>query len=211
MARKLCDLCQRESESDVRFGVRLCQNCPDDYAKAMSGDSEAIDYLSDSENFPYATEAARKQIVARVAKRFDRLEMDKEETQKQREIEKRGKRRISYAESIGIDYRESANSNAESSVDSLYADIGKKIKGWAKWIFIIETIAAVISAIGMLLSSTYVWTIWVALSVLIFGPILAWISSWILYGFGELIDKTCANERNTRNILKIMLDNAEKQ
>jgi hypothetical protein len=28
------------------------------------------------------------------------------------------------------------------------------------------------------------------------------ISSWLLYGFGELIDKTCDNENNTRQILK---------
>ena len=34
----------------------------------------------------------------------------------------------------------------------------------------------------------------------IVGPIIAWVSSWIMYAFGELVDKTASNERNTQNI-----------
>ena len=37
-----------------------------------------------------------------------------------------------------------------------------------------------------------------AIILLFVGPIVAWISSWLLYGFGELIDKVCDIERNTR-------------
>lgn len=30
-------------------------------------------------------------------------------------------------------------------------------------------------------------------------PLISWISSFFMYGFGELIDKTCDIERNTRS------------
>jgi hypothetical protein len=37
------------------------------------------------------------------------------------------------------------------------------------------------------------------LLVMVVGPIIAWVSSWLLYGFGELIDKASDIERNTRS------------
>ena len=49
--------------------------------------------------------------------------------------------------------------------------------------------------------------IFAVLLTLLLGPVLAWVSSRILYAFGELVDKTCENERNTQNILKLMLEN----
>ena len=36
------------------------------------------------------------------------------------------------------------------------------------------------------------------------GPIVAWVSSWILYAFGELVDKTCKNEQNTKAIVDLL-------
>ena len=52
--------------------------------------------------------------------------------------------------------------------------------------------------------------IFAAIMTAIVGPIIAWVYSWILYTFGELVDKTVANERNTQNILKLMLENNTK-
>ena len=48
----------------------------------------------------------------------------------------------------------------------------------------------------------------IGILTLCFGPIVAWISTFILYGFGELIDKTCDIEqkisiRNTETSSKI--------
>lgn len=75
----------------------------------------------------------------------------------------------------------------------MYKNIGKKIKGLAKATFIVEAISAVIT--GMILG--IVWYSWgeyegafVALGIMVGGPIIAWVSTWLLYGFGELIDKT---------------------
>lgn len=78
----------------------------------------------------------------------------------------------------------------------MYDNIGGKIKGLAKAIFIIETIAAVITGIvPMMIEEEFMPFCFL---VMIVGPIVAWVSSWLLYGFGELIEKACDIERNTR-------------
>ena len=85
-------------------------------------------------------------------------------------------------------------------LDNLYENIGSKIKNWAKWIFVIEAIGAVIT--GLVLLFTDEDLILYGLLTLVCGPIVAYIGSWILYAFGELIEKTADNENNTRQILK---------
>lgn len=71
-------------------------------------------------------------------------------------------------------------------LDKLYTNIGKKIQTWAKWIFIVEAIGAIITGIGMLIEDEDL--ILVALLIVILGPIVAWVSSWLMYGFGKLIE-----------------------
>ena len=83
-----------------------------------------------------------------------------------------------------------------AEVINMYDNIGGKIKGLAKATFIVEAIAAVITGIALMASDEDM--IPVGLLVMVAGPIVAWVSSWLLYGFGELIDKTCDIERNTR-------------
>ena len=84
--------------------------------------------------------------------------------------------------------------------DDLYYNIGGKIKNWAKWIFIVEAIAAIIT--GLVLLFAHEDLILYGLLTMVCGPIIAWVGSWILYAFGELVEKTCDNENNTRQILK---------
>lgn len=69
-------------------------------------------------------------------------------------------------------------------LDNLYTDIGNKIKKLAKWIFIVETIGAIITGFVFLGNSNE----GSGLIILLAGPILAWISSWALYAFGQLVD-----------------------
>ena len=71
-------------------------------------------------------------------------------------------------------------------LDNLYHNIGGKIKNWAKWIFIFEAIGAIIA--GIVLIFTDEDFILYGLITLICGPIIAWVSSWILYAFGELVE-----------------------
>lgn len=92
--------------------------------------------------------------------------------------------------------------------ESWYADIGKKIKNWAIWCFIIEALGAIITGLAFIIIEGIEYAWW-ALLVLIFGPIVAFVGSWLLYGFGELIEKTDKNESNTAAILNI-LNNSHK-
>ena len=76
----------------------------------------------------------------------------------------------------------------------MYDNIGEKIKGLAKVMFIVEAIAAVIGGI-VLLGYEFLAIGWLTLFL---GPVVAWISSWLLYGFGELIDNVCTIAANTK-------------
>ena len=71
-------------------------------------------------------------------------------------------------------------------LENLYENIGGKIKNWAKWIFIIEAIGAIIT--GLVLLFTDEDLILYGLLTLVCGPIVAWVGSWILYAFGELVE-----------------------
>ena len=78
----------------------------------------------------------------------------------------------------------------------MYDNIGRKIKVLAKASFIVAAIAEVITGIALMAADEDL--ILYGLLVLVVGPIVAWVSSWLLYGFGELIDKASDIERNTR-------------
>ena len=90
--------------------------------------------------------------------------------------------------------------------DNLYKNIGEKIKGWAKWVFIIGAISSIIGALGILFSAEDVWMFIVGLLTLVVGPLVAWVSSWLLYAFGQITDdlhamrtKDCPNNKATKN------------
>lgn len=70
----------------------------------------------------------------------------------------------------------------------MFDNIGSKIKGCAKAIFFIEAVSFVISGIATIAEDEDM--ILVGLLLLIVGPFVSWVSSWLLYGFGELIDNT---------------------
>ena len=78
----------------------------------------------------------------------------------------------------------------------MYDNIGEKIKGLAKVIFILGAVLSFIA--GFILILSYLILIFAGLLICILGPIFSWILSCVLYGFGELIDKACDIERNTR-------------
>ena len=73
-------------------------------------------------------------------------------------------------------------------LDKLYADIGVTIKVWAKFIFIVEAIGAIITGIVLLLDEF----ILAGLLTIVCGPIVALGSTWLLYAFGQLVDDTHA-------------------
>ena len=79
----------------------------------------------------------------------------------------------------------------------MFNNISGQIKGLAKVLFWLEVIAAVITGIALMAIDEDL--ILFGLLALILGPVVAWVSSCLLYGFGEIIDKLCDIERNTRS------------
>lgn len=69
----------------------------------------------------------------------------------------------------------------------MYNNIGDKIKGGAIVIAIIEAAIAFVSGIMIVAELSAA----IGIIVMIVGIFIAYISSWLLYGFGELIQKTC--------------------
>jgi len=70
----------------------------------------------------------------------------------------------------------------------MFDNIGNKIKGLAKVLFIVLVIADII--VGIVLMSLDDGLIAIGLPIMLGGPVIAWISSWILYGFGQLIENS---------------------
>ena len=69
-------------------------------------------------------------------------------------------------------------------LDNLYSNIGAKIKSWAKWICVVETISAIIGGITLMAEEEFLY----GLLCLIIGPIVAFVSTWLLYAFGEIAE-----------------------
>ncbi len=68
----------------------------------------------------------------------------------------------------------------------LYEDIGKKIKRMAIITFLCEMLVAIITGFVFLLEEFFA-----GLCIMVGGSLAAWVFSWFLYGFGELVDKVC--------------------
>ena len=95
------------------------------------------------------------------------------------------------------------------NLDNLYENIGGKIKNWAKWIFIVEAIGAVIGGIVYFVEND-LDDGWIGVLIIFLGPVAAWVSSWLLYAFGELVENSgIAKEKLT--LLLINSDNASQK
>lgn len=86
--------------------------------------------------------------------------------------------------------------------------IGAKLKGFAKWVCWIEVILIwVVSAVFFLILISDSWLAslaWVPLVFAVIGSLLAWTGSWMLYAFGELVDKAAAIEANTSDGVRLL-------
>lgn len=76
----------------------------------------------------------------------------------------------------------------------MYDNIGSKIKVLAKVLFILEAIGVVGWGLSIIGDSFFA-----GIMTILLGGVVAWISTWLLYGFGELIEKVTEIEVNTRN------------
>lgn len=83
---------------------------------------------------------------------------------------------------------------------AMYENIGDKIKGVAVITAILGIIASIIYG-GSIIAATNRYGSGVGLGwmIIIIGSLLSWVSSFVLYGFGELIE--CSNRSNEQNEL----------
>lgn len=91
-------------------------------------------------------------------------------------------------------------------LDGLYGNIGGKIKCWAKWIFILGAVGISIFGLAIMLIGMSTSTFLTGTLIIAIGVFSSWISSWLLYAFGELVEKSSRNEANTRAIVKLLQD-----
>jgi len=73
----------------------------------------------------------------------------------------------------------------------MFTNIGKKIKTLAKvitWVFIVFSVI-----LGICMFS---FNVPVGILFMVFGSVVAWVGSFILYGFGELIDTAQQQQRD---------------
>ena len=82
----------------------------------------------------------------------------------------------------------------------MYNNIGEKIKGLAIATFILGSILSIIISIVLCIATEHFFYI----LIILLGPISALLSSWLIYGFGELIEETTLNRALTKSILKLL-------
>ncbi len=109
---------------------------------------------------------------------------------------------------VGTAPMQPAFNNNEQKVtlkENIYGNIGNKVKTYAAVVFAVEEVLIIILSL-LLIFSEDEFLLVVGICTLIFGSLLSFISSWLLYAFGELVDKTAQNERNTREILNFLTE-----
>ena len=91
----------------------------------------------------------------------------------------------------------------------MFHKIGEKIKLAAILLFIVEALPAFIYGIRILAkdyNSTYTT---IGTLLLIIGPIIAYVSAIMLYGFGELVESSRENAETSKKILKNLETNPQ--
>lgn len=89
--------------------------------------------------------------------------------------------------------------NTKSGGKKMFNNIGGKIKGLAKFICWLGIIVSVLVGIILIIGATnrngyYSYTdtnmVITGVIVIVMGSILSWIGSFVLYGFGELVENS---------------------
>lgn len=84
-------------------------------------------------------------------------------------------------------------------LETLFENIGGKIKKLAVGTFVVEAIAAIIGGIGLMVGyQGHPYAILGGLATIFFGLFVALVSSWLLYGFGQLIENSDIVAKNTQ-------------
>lgn len=89
----------------------------------------------------------------------------------------------------------------------MYKNIGGTIKDLAIALFIFGSILSVVGGVFVIINADTDKSLVILGGILIvFGPIFSWIGTLCLYGFGELIEKTCDIAQDTSDIKRNICD-----
>lgn len=180
---KLCECCKKTSsfladdEFDLGNNTILCHQC----AAPIRNDMIDIHFAKTEEEF----NQLKEQILATCQAHYP----DNVTTAVAEKIQKTHDQKFRPQE----DTPPSMATDTESGARSLYHNIGGKIKTLAKisaLIGAIWCICAGIYYIGLGISKNWSEHGPFGLYCLIFGPILSWIGSFVLYGFGQLVENS---------------------
>ena len=80
----------------------------------------------------------------------------------------------------------------------MWDNIGKKLKGVAKAMCILAAIGGVIASYLVWYNCYFEEEILIGFLIIALSLFVALVSSWFIYGFGELVEKVSDIERNTR-------------
>ena len=119
-------------------------------------------------------------VITKMNKIYERLDLVKKENQT-----------ISINSSTTPNTTNTENISTDNETESsfgMFDNIGGKIKTLAQVVTWIGIIASVIS--GIVLMSIAEEMIFVGLMVMIFGALMSWVSSFVLYGFGQLVENS---------------------
>lgn len=93
----------------------------------------------------------------------------------------------------------------------LFKNIGRKLKIWAYVHCIVLTLAALVFSVMVLISACEAPTpalqvrlTLYSLGILLGGFLISWISSFFIYGFGELIDRSVSMDKQFHYLLRFL-------
>ena len=92
-------------------------------------------------------------------------------------------------------------------LEKWFADPGAKIKKYAKTLFVIEAIAAIIAGLGMMPSDEDMFLY--GLLIAVAGIAVAYISSLFMAAFGDLVQSSIDNKAVNEQILAAVKKDAE--
>ena len=91
-------------------------------------------------------------------------------------------------------------------MDGIFSNPGRRIKNWAKVLYVIEIIAAVIGGIAMIAADDDMFLFGLLTAAV--GILAAFITALFLYAFGELVESSQENRDINRQILQTLGGNA---
>ncbi len=187
---KLCECCGNKNNSFVGDPFYLtnekilCHKC----AEPIRNDINNLYYVKSNEEY----EALKNKIIAKCKESFNDTITEYIITTMNKiydrlDFVKNDKQSMTVNSSTTNTENISANNETESS-SGMFDNIGGKIKTLAKVVTWIGIIAYVISGIAIMFIDEEMS--FIGLMVMIFGGLISWVSSFVLYGFGQLVENS---------------------